>query len=645
MPHSSFEATNTSNTSSTSTSDFTNTFADAHNTSSDSGVFDTICPTLDTLRKILPQIPKECKKLPIYKELYADFITPIMAIALLKSHSQNAFLLESMQDRKQWGRYSFLGFEPSAHISYCNGIVRLESSKQKLLDLASKKGFQAHKIQSNIIEFQANPKEILREVLKLYRSPNLAQYGIENIPPFSGGLVGYFAYEYIGLIEERLDFAKTQKTTKYSINDTKKEAQNPTQNPTKDIEFMLFDSLIIFDNLAQKLLLLTNIDLDLDLSRDNETTTDSLKNAYTQGIKKLESIEKILCQNPPSPSSKEKISKEQSQNPQTLQDNQTQQTSQTPKSTTPSHTLPATTPCAITSSLPNPFAKSLQGFRLDSALKSHYDKAEFCAIVDKAKHYIKEGDIFQVVLSNPLRAKASGSLFDVYRVLRTSNPSPYMFYLTSSDLEIAGASPETLLKLQNGTIYTYPLAGSRPRGSTPLQDENLAKELLSDEKELSEHNMLVDLGRNDIGRVAKVGSVQVEQYQNIVRYSHIMHISSRVSGILRDDKDAFNALDSIFPAGTLSGAPKIRACEIIHELEGTNRGIYGGAIGYLDFSGNMDMCIGIRLVVKQGDEVCVRSGAGIVYDSDGEKEFIETQNKAKAVINALQIASQNAQMH
>lgn len=626
MPH--FEATNTlgtSNTPNTSTS----TFADAHSTTlDDSSIFGTICPTLDTLHKIAPQIPKECKKLPIYKELYADFITPIMAIALLKSRSQNAFLLESMQDRKQWGRYSFLGFEPSAHISYSNGVVRLESNEQKLLDLARfGKKVSKHHTQSNTIEFQANPKEILREVLKLYKSPNLAQYGIENIPSFSGGLVGYFAYEYIGLIEEKLDFAKTQKSTIDSANTTK--AQNPTQ--TKDIEFMLFDSLIIFDNLAQKLLLLTNIDLD-----KNKTSTDSLKNAYIQGIKKLESIEEILCQNLSS-SSTEKISKEQSlsQNPQTNQ--QTPQGNQTAQDK-----IPTPPPCTtITSSLPNAFAKSLQGFRLDSPLKSHYDKAEFCAIVDKAKHYIKEGDIFQVVLSNPLHAKASGSLFDVYRVLRTSNPSPYMFYLTGSDLEIAGASPETLLKLQNGTIYTYPLAGSRPRGSTPIQDENLAKELLSDEKELSEHNMLVDLGRNDIGRVAKVGSVQVEQYQNIVRYSHIMHISSRVSGILREDKDAFNALDSIFPAGTLSGAPKIRACEIIHELEGTNRGIYGGAIGYLDFSGNMDMCIGIRLVVKQGDEVSVRSGAGIVYDSDGEKEFVETQNKAKAVINALQTASQN----
>lgn len=533
-------------------------------------------PSLQALQQILPKLPKDCKKIPIYKELYADFITPIVALALLKSQCANVFLLESMQDRKQWGRYSFLGLNPSAHFSCVKDIVRIESSNKKILDLAK----FGHKILSNkrqnkqhIVEFKASPKEILRKVLKMYKSPNLAQFGLNNIPSFSGGLVGYFAYDYIGLIEKKLDF----------------KANKNIKNTTKDIEVMLFDSLIVFDNLAQKLLLLTNIDIDIRTKNPKQ----KLSNAYKQGIKKLESIEKILYQNQ-----------------------------------------------AIK-------MQDLQGFRLDSPIKSYYDKRGFCSIVERAKHYIKEGDIFQVVLSNPLKANASGSLFDVYRVLRTSNPSPYMFYLSSKKLEIAGASPETLLKLENGVIYTYPLAGSRPRGSTIEQDEKLATELLNDEKELSEHNMLVDLGRNDIGKVAKIGSVKVEQYQNIVRYSHIMHISSRVSGILRKDKDALSVLDSIFPAGTLSGAPKIRACEIIYELENhknnkTNRGIYGGAIGYLDFSGNMDMCIGIRLAVKQDNKVLVRSGAGIVYDSDGEKEFIETQNKAKAVINALEIASQNS---
>ncbi len=542
-----------------------------------------IFPSFNEISKILPKLSKEHKKFPIYKELYADFITPIMAILRLKSHSKNAFLLESMQDRKQWGRYSFLGFEPSARIACVRDSICIESSEKKLLDLARfSKGILEKS--PNKIVFCANPKEILREVLKMYKSPNLIQFGIENIPSFSGGLVGYFAYDYIGLIEKKLDFRQD-----FAKKHTAKKAGKKTA--TKDIEVFLFDSLIIFDNLAQKLLLLTNI--DINPKKQNL--------AYQKGIQKLETMQKILT----------------------------------------SHTT-----------------KEPKAFQLDSAIKSYYDKKGFCSIVDKARRYIKEGDIFQVVLSNPLYAKARGSLFDVYRVLRTSNPSPYMFYLTSKDLEIAGASPETLLKLQNGTIYTYPLAGSRPRGNNLAQDEKLADELLCDEKELSEHNMLVDLGRNDIGKVAKIGTVQVEQYQNIVRYSHIMHISSRVSGILRDDKDAFSALDSIFPAGTLSGAPKIRACEIINELENhypkkqksatknhaiQNRGIYGGAIGYLDFSGNMDMCIAIRLVVKNKNHIFVRSGAGIVYDSDGKKEYIETQNKAKAVINALKTASQNTQ--
>lgn len=255
-------------------------------------------------------------------------------------------------------------------------------------------------------------------------------------------------------------------------------------------------------------------------------------------------------------------------------------------------------------------------------------------MVQKAKEYIYEGDIFQVVLSNPLRARASGSLFDVYRVLRTSNPSPYMFYFASDDIEIAGASPETLVRLLNQELCTYPLAGSRPRGKNVDEDMALQEELLQDEKELSEHNMLVDLGRNDIGKVAKIGSVEVRSYMDVVKYSHIMHISSIVSGILDERKEALDAIRAVLPAGTLSGAPKIRACEIIYELEKSPRGIYGGAIGYLDFSGNMDTCIAIRLIYKKDDEVCIRSGAGIVIDSDPKSEFLETLNKAKAIVEA-----------
>ena len=231
-----------------------------------------------------------------------------------------------------------------------------------------------------------------------------------------------------------------------------------------------------------------------------------------------------------------------------------------------------------------------------------------------------------------------GSLFGTYEILRKLNPSPYMFYFSSDDIEMAGASPETLVKLENGKLSTYPLAGTRPRGKNKAQDDELEKELLKDPKELAEHNMLVDLGRNDIGKISEINSVKVDKYMSIEKFSHVMHIGSTVSGTLRSDKDALDAIDSILPAGTLSGAPKLRACEIINELEGNKRGIYGGAIGYIDFTGNLDMCISIRLAFAKNGKVFVRSGAGIVADSVPENEYEECINKSKAVINALNIA-------
>lgn len=237
-----------------------------------------------------------------------------------------------------------------------------------------------------------------------------------------------------------------------------------------------------------------------------------------------------------------------------------------------------------------------------------------------------------------MSAPAEGSLFDTYRVLQTTNPSPYMFYFSSDDIEVAGASPETLANLNDGTLHTFPLAGTRPRGKSEEEDQNLETELLKDEKELAEHNMLVDLGRNDLGRISQIGSVVVEDYMSVLRYSHVMHIGSTVRGTIRPDKDAVDAVDAILPAGTLSGAPKIRACQIIRELEGQKRGIYGGAIGYLDFGGNLDTCIAIRLAYKKNGRVVVQSGAGIVADSIPENEFTECSNKARALVAALQTA-------
>lgn len=273
--------------------------------------------------------------------------------------------------------------------------------------------------------------------------------------------------------------------------------------------------------------------------------------------------------------------------------------------------------------------------KLSTALEAQFSAQRFKEMVEKAKKYIYEGDIFQVVLSNPMRAEAEGSLFNAYRILRSTNPSPYMFYLTSQYTEIVGASPETLVSMHDRVMHTYPLAGTRKRGEDAAEDQRLEKELLADEKECSEHNMLVDLGRNDIGKVAKISSVNVTKYMEVVKYSHVMHIASEVQGEILPDKGPIDALSAILPAGTLSGAPKIRACQIIDELEGVKRGIYGGAIGYIDFQGNLDTAIAIRLAYKKNGVVTVQSGAGIVADSVPEKEAEECRNKAMAVINAL----------
>lgn len=284
--------------------------------------------------------------------------------------------------------------------------------------------------------------------------------------------------------------------------------------------------------------------------------------------------------------------------------------------------------------------KDEPGGKLLGKAEALFNREQYCEMVQKAKHYIHEGDIFQVVLSNRLSAPFEGSLLNTYRVLRTINPSPYMFYFAGADVEVAGASPETLVKLENGILHTFPLAGTRPRGRTEKEDKKLEAELLSDEKELAEHNMLVDLGRNDLGKISRFGTVEVEKLHSIERYSHVMHIGSTVRGEIRGEYDALDAIEAVLPAGTLSGAPKIRACQIISELENNKRGIYGGAIGYIDFTGNMDTCIAIRIAYKKNGRVFVRSGAGIVADSIPEKEYEECLNKAGAVLKALELAQE-----
>ena len=272
---------------------------------------------------------------------------------------------------------------------------------------------------------------------------------------------------------------------------------------------------------------------------------------------------------------------------------------------------------------------------LKTEFTSEFTKDEFEAVVKKTQHYIKEGDIFQCVVSNRREAEFDGSLLNAYRVLRTLNPSPYMFYLSGGDVELTGASPETLVKLTDGKMYTFPIAGTMRRGKTEAEDLAIEEKLINDEKELAEHNMLVDLGRNDLGKIAKFGSVQVEALHMLQRFSHVIHITSTVSGDIQDGKDALDAIGATLPAGTLSGAPKIRAIEILHELEKSPRGVYGGAVGYIDFSGNMDVCIGIRMAMNKGGKVYVRAGAGIVRDSVPESEFNETLIKGQSMISAI----------
>jgi anthranilate synthase component 1 len=478
---------------------------------------------------------KEYKRIPISYELFSDIATPIELLRILKGVSKHCYMLESVEDSKKWGRYTFLGFDPLLEFTCQDCIVKIRGDMD----------FNELNDEEKVIETD-NPNEIIKDLVLKNKSPKL-----EGLPPFTGGFVGYFAYDYIKYQEPTLNL----------------DAEN--QDQFKDIDLMLFDKVIAFDNFKQKIVIIVNM------------KTDDLKSNYDNACSELIQIADLIK---------------------------------------------------------NGKKADIKPLKLKSDFKPAFSREKFCDMVEVAKNYIHEGDIFQVVLSNRIEAEISGSLFDTYRVLRTTNPSPYMFYFSSEDIEIAGASPETLVKLDSNKLYTFPLAGTRPRGKTDEEDLMLERDLLADEKELAEHNMLVDLGRNDIGRIAEIGSVKVDKYLSIERFSHVMHIGSTVTGTLRSDLDSLAAIDSILPAGTLSGAPKIRACEIINELENNKRGIYGGAIGYVDLSGNVDTCISIRIAFSRNNKVFIRSGAGIVADSVPENEFEECLNKAAAVIDALKIA-------
>ncbi|MCI8377986.1 MAG: anthranilate synthase component I [Lachnospiraceae bacterium] len=462
---------------------------------------------------------------PVSKEIMADLKTPIEVLRILKGASRHCYMLESVENQEKWGRYTFLGYDPKMEITCVDGQMTIRNGREETRPAV-------------------HPGEYIKEILERYKSPK-----VEGLPTFTGGLVGYFSYDYLKYSEPKLNL----------------DAEDV--EGFKDVDLMLFDKVIAFDNFHQKIFIIAN------------AGTGDLEKEYSRCIEEIDGIIDLIL-----------------------------------------HGRPV----------------DIVPGKITSKFRPLFSEEEYCRMVEKAKRYIYEGDIFQVVLSNRLEADYKGSLLNAYRLLRTINPSPYMFYFSSDDMEVAGASPETLVKLENETLHTFPLAGTRPRGASKEEDDRLEKELLADEKECSEHNMLVDLGRNDLGKISRFGTVEVENYMEILKYSHVMHIGSTVRGTIREGKCSLDAVDAVLPAGTLSGAPKIRAMEIINELENNKRGIYGGAIGYIDFTGNLDTCIAIRTAYKKNGKVFVRSGAGIVADSVPENEYRECINKARAVMDAVE---------
>lgn len=479
-------------------------------------------PSLDEIKEL-----KDYNIIPVYKEILSDIKTPISVLKNLKAISKKHYLLESVSNEK-WSRYSFLGYDPILEIKCKDNLVTIIKDDKK-------QSFNS-----------ADPMNEIRKIIKQYKSPHF-----DYLPNFTGGFVGYASYDTIKYAEPVLKF------------------KSPDEAKFDDYHFMLFDKVIAFDNLKQKIMVIINI------------STNNLETNYKLAEKEIDSMITLIKAD---------------------------------------------------------FHPEIPLNHIYEPIVAHDNFDSYSKSIERVKKHIIDGDIFQCVFSRRFQGKMKGDLFNTYRVLRTLNPSPYMLFLDTGDVEICGASPETLVKKEGDLLQTFPIAGTRPRGKTEKEDLALEEGLKKDEKELAEHNMLVDLGRNDIGKIAKFGSVEVVNYQYIMRFSHVMHITSTVNGIIKEDKDAIDALTSLLPAGTLSGAPKIRACQIIDELEPVRRGIYGGAIGYIDFRGNLDMCICIRTAIKKGDDVYVQAGGGIVLDSKPEAEYQETENKARAMLKALEMS-------
>ena len=467
---------------------------------------------------------------PVVKELVADLLTPVSAFLKVAEHSDYAFLLESVEGGEHVGRYSFLGKDPFLILRGQNTHTTVE---QAGTTSTADKPFV----------------ETLRSLMNGFRSPF-----VPGLPRFTGGAVGYFGYDTAAWFEPAV--------------------AHPAggSEDAGQAGFMLFDTVLAFDHVQHRILLIANARI---------TGDEDLRALYQFACTKIGFLERELER---------------------------------------ALSLPRRVdapPLTFTSNLP---------------------QERFEAMVRTAKEHIAAGDIYQVVLSQRFEAEVAAEAFTVYRALRHVNPSPYMFFIRMGDRSIVGSSPEMLVRVEGRHAVTHPIAGTRPRGRSEEEDRRLAEELKRNEKEKAEHVMLVDLGRNDLGRVCEYGTVRVPTYMTLERYSHVMHLVSVVDGMLAEDRDRLDALVACFPAGTVSGAPKVRAMQIIQALEPSRRGLYAGAVGYLDFAGNLDFCIAIRTVLLENGRAQVQAGAGIVADSNPTAEFEETRDKARAMIRALELA-------
>lgn len=490
-----------------------------------------VSPTLEQFRRLAA----DRRVIPVVRRLLADAETPVGVYRKLAQDRPGTFLLESAEHGGVWSRYSIVGARSHAVLTERDGQALWTGGEPPVG-----------------IPGTGDPLEVLQEVLRALHTPRQ-----HDLPPLTGGLVGYLGYDVV----RRWERLPTKAADELHL---------------PELGLMLATDLAVLDHADGTVILVANaINYDATDARVDE--------AWADAVARLDRMTTDLA-------------------------------------------APAVSTVAVVDDVPPDYT-------------SRTEHGDFVRAVEQAQQAIREGEVFQVVVSQRFEIDCPADALDVYRVLRAVNPSPYMYLLRFAGFDIVGSSPEALVKVADGRAMAHPIAGTRWRGGSPEEDAALATDLLADEKERAEHLMLVDLARNDLGRVCSAGSVEVVDFMSVERYSHVMHIVSTVVGQLAPGRSAYDVLAATFPAGTLSGAPKVRAMELIDELEPSRRGLYGGTVGYLDFAGDMDMAIAIRTALVRDGRALVQAGGGIVADSDPESEFTESVNKATAVLRAVAAAA------